>query len=220
MSDKQNEANTDGSGSVGEDRKSLRRSWRASGPVAKWTVSFAGVAAFSTVVYAIFAMLQWRVMSDTLNHERPWIGSTKQLVATDSVTKRIGAAALRVRNGGRSPAVNARFYARIVVGAPEQQCPTEENKIPRVNGCRAELPGRNGVLIIPNEEFTVAADLPDDVKARLDDLYNQPPKVSFYLVGCGDYTDSSKSQHFRTNFLMKITAPGNIGICEDGNDAR
>jgi hypothetical protein len=46
-----------------EHKKSLKRSWKSSGPVAKLTVVFAGIAAMSTTVYAIFSIGQWWIMS-------------------------------------------------------------------------------------------------------------------------------------------------------------
>jgi len=61
--------------------KSLKRSWKSSGPVAKLTVVFAGIAALSTCVYAIFSAGQWGVMSGQLKvmqqEQRPEIIITK-----------------------------------------------------------------------------------------------------------------------------------------------
>jgi hypothetical protein len=48
-----------------DHKKSLKRSWKSSGPVARLTVVFAGIAALSTAVYALFAggqlvVMQWQ----------------------------------------------------------------------------------------------------------------------------------------------------------------
>src|SRR5689334_4437622 len=45
-----------------EHKKSLKRSWKSSGPVAKLTVVFAGIAALSTTIYALVAGGQLLVM--------------------------------------------------------------------------------------------------------------------------------------------------------------
>jgi len=49
-----------------EHKKSLRRSWKSSGPVAKLTVIFAGMAALATLAYALFSGWQLKVMSGQL----------------------------------------------------------------------------------------------------------------------------------------------------------
>ncbi len=50
-----------------EHKKSLKRSWKSSGPVAKLTVVFAGIAALSTTIYAIVAGGQLSVMRGQLH---------------------------------------------------------------------------------------------------------------------------------------------------------
>ena len=50
-----------------EHKKSLKRSWKSSGPVAKLTVVFAGIAALSTTIYAIVAGGQLLVMRGQLH---------------------------------------------------------------------------------------------------------------------------------------------------------
>src|SRR5580692_10684934 len=49
-----------------EHQKSLRRSWRTSGPVAKLSAVFSGVAAGATAIYAIAAIFQFIAMSGQL----------------------------------------------------------------------------------------------------------------------------------------------------------
>src|SRR6266481_4525832 len=50
-----------------EHKKSLKRSWKSSGPVAKLTVVFAGIAALSTNIYAIVTGGQLSVMRGQLH---------------------------------------------------------------------------------------------------------------------------------------------------------
>jgi hypothetical protein len=49
-----------------DKKRSLRRSWKASGPVAKWTVIFAGMAALATLTYAAIAGWQLFIMGRQL----------------------------------------------------------------------------------------------------------------------------------------------------------
>ncbi len=49
-----------------EQKKSLRRSWKSSGPIAKLGVVFAGIAAVATVIYALITGSQLFVMSRQL----------------------------------------------------------------------------------------------------------------------------------------------------------
>jgi hypothetical protein len=49
-----------------ERKKSLRRSWKSSGPVAKLTVVFAGIAAAASLTYAFTSIWQLSVMSGQL----------------------------------------------------------------------------------------------------------------------------------------------------------
>jgi hypothetical protein len=69
-----------------EHKKSFKRSWKSSGPVAKLTVVFAGIAAMSTTIYAIFAGGQLLVMRGQLDEmsvaRRPWVGLYGELQMT------------------------------------------------------------------------------------------------------------------------------------------
>ena len=69
-----------------EQTKSLKRSWKSSGPVAKLTVVFAGIAALSTTIYAIFAGGQLLVMHGQLDEmgiaRRPLVGPVSELRMT------------------------------------------------------------------------------------------------------------------------------------------
>jgi len=69
-----------------EHKKSLKRSWRSSGPVAKLTVVFAGIAALSTAIYSIFAGGQLLIMRGQLHEmnaaKRPWVGLSGELKMT------------------------------------------------------------------------------------------------------------------------------------------
>src|SRR6266849_3687562 len=66
MADNGNQTNTQAQDSD-EHKKSLKRSWKSSGPVAKLTVVFAGIAALSTTIYAIVAGGQLLVMRGQLH---------------------------------------------------------------------------------------------------------------------------------------------------------
>jgi hypothetical protein len=66
MPDHDGHSNHESNGTDQEHKKSLRRSWRTSGPVAKLTVIFSGIAAGATAVYAIAAIFQFIAMSGQL----------------------------------------------------------------------------------------------------------------------------------------------------------
>jgi hypothetical protein len=85
MADNGNQTNTQTQDSE-EHEKSLKRSWKSSGPVAKLTVVFAGIAALSTSIYAIVACGQLWVMHGQLDEmtttRRPWVGLSGELKMT------------------------------------------------------------------------------------------------------------------------------------------
>ena len=66
MSNENNHSSDNADRAAPEHKKSLRRSWRTSGPVAKLTVVFSGIAAGATVIYAIVAIGQFVVMNRQL----------------------------------------------------------------------------------------------------------------------------------------------------------
>jgi len=62
-------------------KKSFKRSWTSSGPVAKLTVIFAGVAAAATLVYAGIAWYQLHVMGGQLTQMEGGSKQTDQLLS-------------------------------------------------------------------------------------------------------------------------------------------
>jgi hypothetical protein len=82
------DASADNSGP--DHKKSLRRSWRTSGPVARLTVVFSGIAAAATVIYAIVAFGQFIVMNRQLTEIKDSAGDTHTLaVAADTQAKKM-----------------------------------------------------------------------------------------------------------------------------------
>jgi hypothetical protein len=71
-----------------DKKKSLKRSWKASGPVAKLTVVFSGIAALSTFVYAIFAGWQlYEIHSGSKDTHELAIAAGKQADAAIDAAK-------------------------------------------------------------------------------------------------------------------------------------
>jgi hypothetical protein len=210
---------TDDSGE--EHKKSWRRSWRTSGPVAKLTVVFAGLGAASTTIYAIFAIAQWIVMSDTLKLERPWLGADQERMDISDSTKRVAYAWIRMKNGGRSPAVNMRFNAVFMIGeALPVGRSVKRDELPKNSECANRIPGDEGNVVVPNGDVNLPVGFPREVASRLDDVYNR--KVGLYIVGCVDYTDSSGKPKYRTNILMAMIpnlSGGTIVVLDIGNSA-
>jgi hypothetical protein len=79
MADNGNQTNTQAPQDSDEHKKSLKRSWKSSGPVAKLTVVFAGIAALSTTIYAIVAGGQLLVMRGQLHEIRAGSTDTHEL---------------------------------------------------------------------------------------------------------------------------------------------
>jgi len=179
------------------------------------------VIAILTAFYVNYSRDQWSVMRDTLKLERPWIGQVKQRLDINPATNRVDAAALYVRNGGRSPAINIRYYLKFMIGPVRHGQEIQNNELPKATPCEKELPGQGGNVIVPNGEAEFPAGLAPQILARLDDIYSTPQKVGLYLVGCVDYTDTSEKPKYRTNFLLVIhpNSSEGIAILDTGNDA-
>lgn len=139
--------------------KSLRRSWKSSGPVAKLTVVFAGIAALSTCVYAIFSAGQWWVMSGQLKvmqqQQRPEIIVTKFDIADYQTSKpseefEVGKPLevnVRFKNVGRTSATMLHIHNHLLFGT---------NGIAQL---RSEADGEDppGNILGPDSEGTVTA---------------------------------------------------------------
>jgi hypothetical protein len=171
--------------------------------------------------YTLAAFWQLGVMSDTLKLERPWVGTFQQKWHIDPNTKRMTSAIVHIRNGGRSPAINARWYLSFMVGPVTPPQPHWKlSDVPKAIPCEQELPGKGGNVFVPNGEAMLPVDIPADVRARLDEVYGG--KIWLFVVGCIDYTDTSGGAKYRTNFLMKMEPDetgGMIRILDLGNDA-
>jgi hypothetical protein len=130
---------------------------------------------------------------------------------------------LVVRNGGRSPAINTRWYLTFMIG-PTKDARRLDGEIPKATVCDKELFGKGtGSVILPNGEATLPVGIPQQVAARLDDVYSAPPKVGLFVVGCLDYTDTSQKPRYRTNFTLAVEpsaeSAGGIAILDAGNNA-
>ncbi len=104
--------------SQGYKKKSLRRSWAASGPVAKLTAVFAGVAAVATVIYTAAAVRQLIVMSGQLSElkrsgasatDQMWhaIGNIHWMAKTMDVTQRETLAEMRSQSQAMQKSADA-----------------------------------------------------------------------------------------------------------------
>ena len=153
-------------------------------------------------------------MVDTLKLERPWIGPTLRRVGVDS-NKRIKSVVWTFRNGGRSPAINMRWHLIFMIG------PQFGGEYPKATPCEKELPGTNGGVVVPNGDGEYPIDLGPQVRARLDDVYIDG-KVRLFLVGCIDYSDTSRKPWYRTN-VLEVLDPnptgGTMAVLDTGNDA-
>jgi len=199
-----------------EHGKSLKRSWKASGPVAKLTCIFAGVAALSTTVYAIFGILQWSVMSNTLALERPWIGPTARTLVP-SQNGQLRAVGWHYQNGGRTVATRMRFNLEFKIGPTE---PTESNA-PISEECRkGELPGKEGNIAIPGSfDYLTPIAVSPEIAKSMDAVYQG--KVGLYIVGCVDYSDTARRTWYRTEVLeLFLPKAPNFWAPPFGNDSR
>ena len=90
MRDQDDHSNRETDTTDHEHKKSLRRSWRTSGPVAKLTAVFSGIAAAATLVYAIAAIAQLIVMSRQLTEIKNGESDTHTLaLAADTQAKKM-----------------------------------------------------------------------------------------------------------------------------------
>jgi hypothetical protein len=226
-----------------ERQKSLKRSWRSSGPVAELTVVFAGIAALSTSIYAIVAWGQLtkmrdqlNVMSQTLALERPWLGLSGAVTSTfgpkvppeataiDWRSNRFVGMKLRVQNGGRTPATKVRFHANFITGITyeaSQEKPT--GVLPADAICdQGQLGPEYGAGVIMPAP-TVPTEIPiypgNDVLTKFDDIVNR--KIGAYVVGCFDYSDSSGLPWYRTRvrLIFAPNDPERFSVARFGNEA-
>jgi hypothetical protein len=166
----------DSEGTDKEHKKSLRRSWKSSGPVAKLTVVFAGIAACATLLYVIIAACtlaviqsgsaDTRILAQAASDQSKvfWYGQhawvwVKML---DKFNIQVGkpiSAAIEVFNYGKEPTL---VRARIFVEAAPMISDAIQERIPEIIGVRE-------ILLSPVEgtkEF--AAELPRKVLTQED----------------------------------------------------
>jgi hypothetical protein len=181
---------------------------------------FTIVIAITGIAYTSFAFLQWQTMHDTLSLERPWLGPTQRRpVLVDAKTGQIQAVYWNIRNGGRSPAINVHYNMVLMIGPILDFNQLDRNKYPKVTPCENRLTGEQGNVLVPNSEIGIRVAILPEVRARLSSVYSST--VGLYLVGCIDYSDTTKQARFRTNVLEYFdpSPPGNLITPNMGNDA-
>jgi hypothetical protein len=196
----------------GEDqKKSLRRSWKSSGPVARTAVVFAGVAAAATCLYAGVAIWQLRVMSGQLDEmrrdRRPWITAKDARVTLMEVDKPIQGE-MTLTNSGRSPALEVRVLGTIYV----------------TNNLVEDIPEMDPIadgditdgIVGPNMEIHLAVHTKVSVNAQELQLAKQP-NTRFYFYGNLMYRDSSQSKLLHRSQFCYYIQPGQNGVAGCSN---
>lgn len=212
-----------------EHKKSLRRSWRTSGPVAKVTAVFSGVAACATAVYAIFAILQWIAISDQLGEmqqqrtvsERQFEASQRPWIVVKSVSALLfkwqpyrGAFTLNVQpkmtftNLGNYPADHLRISQKLFFAdqTPKYDFLSDVTQAQK-DFCETESKKTETVesleRVYPSRDgvFTqsLGTNLPDKFQVRQSDRLIAP-----VLIGCIFYGYLSSSSVHYTGFIYVI----------------
>lgn len=180
------------------------------------------ISAIATVVigvltyqYVTYSKKQWETMRDTLNMERPWIGPTERIMQFDSDTKQFRRVIWSLKNGGRSVATRVRPHLELKIG-PEE---SPDASYPQVSACtKGQLPGE-GYVVIPGIAGALVPVVPaPDVVGMLDKVHHG---VELYLVGCVDYSDSTRQAWYRTEVREKfLSVTESFVQMPSGNDAR
>jgi hypothetical protein len=146
-----------------DEKKSLRRSWKSSGPVAKLTVVFAGVAAAATVAYVLIAASQLYVMSGQLSQMqqtldqnktanarelRPYVSVNKMELLGELKDGQIVHGKVDVTNSGRTPAIGLQGCADLVI---------KPNSEPITDAFPCPAPNNPGAKLQPTGERSVFA---------------------------------------------------------------
>jgi hypothetical protein len=174
------------------------------------------VVAAATVVIAVVGCLQFSIMNSTLNLERPWIGPTTREIDVNKITNRIDSARWHFENGGRSPATRVRARAAFKLGPANSLDLTEENR-PQIDQCIVKDDGTAGFVVLPHVDQSLPVFPHQDVIDRMDDIY--AGKVGLYLVGCVDYSDTSRKASYRTYITEHVVKDSHLFRSEVGNDA-
>lgn len=222
MTNKRNER-TPQTGETEEQSKSLRRSWKSSGPVAKLTVVFAGIAALSTTFYAVFSAGQWWVMGSQLkvmqDEQRPWL-SIKGLPVHDKLPGPQGPGVTRqstltlradIQNTGHTPAIRSHLVEQM-----------------NAKVCPDEFPAKNMRLLPGDPPYTYKTIFPGDVQSGeskdyfLDEstitgLYSK--QCALYVLGTIHYCDLAGVAHYQ-NFCWKwhFGTVNEFFVCDGFND--
>jgi len=136
-----------------DQQRSLRRSWKSSGPVAKLTAVFAGVAALATVVYAFASVWQLIELTKSNHISRDALESVQRAFVTFKEINRevsnellppydkIWGISANWQNSGTTPAILIARY--IGAGNEEKIGPSPAHFIGRVED-RITIPGEIG----------------------------------------------------------------------------
>jgi hypothetical protein len=88
---------------------------------------------------------------------------------------------------------------------------------PESEDCKkGELPNE-GNIAIPGFDISLRVPVPDDVRVKLDRVHKD---LDLYLVGCIDYSDSTRKHKYRTNVLETYDSlKAGFTIVDSGNNA-
>jgi len=218
------------------EKKSLRRSWKSSGPVAKWAVIFAGVAALASVTYAIIAGSQLGVMSGQLRQMqqslaenrtanelelRPYVHANKLELLGELKQGQKFQGRIEVTNSGRTPAIKIQGCADIAI-RPNADPMTDDFPCPAPNnpGARLQPTGEHSTFALGSGiPFILMS--PGTTISPMDQLF---PLLSngglrLYLYGDISYSGmiAPETLH-RTTFCGRYNvATRSFDVCEKHN---
>jgi hypothetical protein len=205
----------------GEESPVRERGGHETGPRRSGSGSLTGLAALITILLAIIAFSSLTI---PLLAQRPWVGPGGH---DEILTGLAAGSAMKVRivmrNSGRTPALNLRVIAKLLIGVPP---PTPPPPIPECGPAAAGLPQ---TVLFPGSDWstTVATqqEVDDDTVAAV--LRNEK---TVYLVGCATYDDGLWWWHPQPRYTQfcRMLVPdsvGNYGVlgsfedCPMGNSA-
>ncbi len=198
-----------------EHKKSLRRSWKTSGPVAKLTCVFSGIAAASTLVYALLAGWQLSVLGGQLGEmrragifaqgsfrvsQRPYLlPETVSFDVSPQPSKEIGLTVM-IKNSGRTPALDVSVAMKMFDA--QGKAVTGRNTVLPGNVIASDHTAAEHYLVTFTEDLS---------------LFNQT-RQALTLKGVITYSDIFKQSH-QTTFCAYYDGIEKIfKTCPDGND--
>jgi hypothetical protein len=219
-----------------DQKKSLRRSWKSSGPVAKLTVVFAGIAAAATVTYAIIAGWQLCVMSGQLDQMRqslaqnqfantrelrPYVHANKFDLVGELKEGQKFQGRIEITNSGRTPALKLEGCADIAI-KPNSDPMTDDFPCPAPNnpGARLQPTGEHSIFALGSGiPFTLMS--PGTSISPMDKLLPilSTGGLRLYLYGDISYSDlvAPEVVH-RTTFCGRYNvATRSFDVCEKHN---